>query len=196
MSYTIDIRAEYAAYGFQGNYFPVTLPTQSMAQGAKRTLPTRERTRPELGILNGNSILGLPLWMPTGFIIAGELSQLPNEPVVTINTENIIKITNLAGNESRGTVKESIAASDWMIKIEGLCIDPFKKGFPEDQVELVNYVRNQKEPIQMKNYFTELNGIDMVVIESFKWKRLAGTPYSVGYEMTLISDYEFELIIK
>jgi len=196
MAFTFNLQAEYYSYGFQASYRPVLPEKYNTAKGAEFTIDGRERYRPDLGNLNGQSVFGLPLWMPTGFMIEGELNQLPNEPIITLNTQNIIKTTQLAGNDSPGAVHENIAAGDWMIKIEGICIDPFKKAFPEDQVELVNYIREQKVPIAMKNYLTELNGIDQVIVSSFKWKKLHGTPFSIGYAMTLISDYEFELIIE
>lgn len=196
MGINIDISAEYAAFGFQANYQPVIPEASENAKGTERTLNGRERHYPDLGDLNGHSILGIPLWMPAGFVVDGELIQLPNEPIFTLSKQKIIKKTSLAGNSNRGTVKESIATGDWSIKIEGLCIDPFKRGFPEDQVQLINFIDQQDEPLQLKNYLTELNGIDMVVVENLKWKKLHGTPFSIGYVMILTSDNEFELIIK
>lgn len=178
----MDLASEYYKFGFRSNYQPV--------------VTTKLRQRPHLGDLKGETALGIPLWMPTGFEIEGELFQLPNEPIITLSTQKKIVSTELAGNDGRGTVKEFISEGDWVINIDGLCIDQSKTGFPETQVALVNYIQEQKDIIVLKNYLTELNGIKQVIVQSFKWKRLIGTPYSIGYSLKLISDFEFDLIIK
>ncbi len=178
----MDITLEYYKYGFKANYRP--------------EIPSKIVKRPDLGDLKGETALGIPLWMPTGFMINGELWQLPNEPIITLSTQKKIVSTELAGNDSRGTVKEFISQGDWVINIDGICIDESKQSFPDEQVTLVNYIQEQRERMVMKNYLTELNDIKHVVVAGFKWKRLVGTPFSIGYSLKLISDYEFDLIIK
>ncbi len=193
----MDITQEYYKFGFCASYYPV-LPKGRKYKEDSTTLvlPSKTIKRPDLGDLKGETALGIPLWMPTGFEIDGELWQLPNEPILTLSTQKKIVSTPLAGNDSRGTVKEFISEGDWTINIEGLCIDPKKQSFPEEQVSLVNHVQEQRQAMIMKNYLTELNDIKKVVVQSFKWKRLVASPYAIGYTLKLISDYDFDLIIK
>lgn len=142
------------------------------------------------------SLAGMPLYMPTGFSVGGSIVQLPNEPIISCSIRKNIVETTLAGNTRRGTVKEIINTEDWRIKIQGLCIDVTKQGFPEDEVEAIQQLFEYNKSVRIINYMlNNVFGIRNVVMRELVWRAMQGKPYSQAYELELISDEDFLLII-
>lgn len=149
------------------------------------------------GLPYKSSLSGALLYMPTGFNVSGSIFQLPNEPIVSCSIQKTIVETVLAGNTRRGTVKEIINTEDWRIKIQGICIDMTKSGYPEDDVERIQQLFSFNRSIEVINYMlNNMFEIKNVVIKSLDWKEMRGKPYSQAYEMELVSDEDFLLMIK
>ena len=145
--------------------------------------------------LNGKTLKGVPLYMPTGFLISGIPMQLPNEPILTFSTRKTIVETPLAGNTRRGTVKELINCEDWEIKIQGICIDEERNGYPQLQVLAIKELFDYNGHVQILNYICQaLLEIRKVVFKSLSFSGVQGHPYSQAYEMTLVSDEDFMLL--
>ena len=148
------------------------------------------------GLPYTRSLAGAPLYMPTGFDVDSSIVQLPNEPIVSCSIQKTIVETVLAGNTRKGTVKEIINTDDWRIKIMGLCIDPTKQGYPEDEVESIQQLFELNRSVKIVNYvLNTIFEIKNVVIKSLNWKEMQGKPFSQAYEMELVSDEDFLLTI-
>ena len=203
MMTTYDIDMLYnAAFGFRGMPFPY-LPIPEAITRAKnyenvgeigKHSGTRQYTD---GLVYTHSLIGAPLYMPTGFNIDGSIVQLPNEPIVSCSIKKNIVETVLAGNTRRGTVKEIINTEDWKIKIMGLCIDMTRQGYPEDEVESIQQLFGLNRSIELINYVAKnIFEIKNVVIKSLDWKAMSGKPFSQAYEIELVSDEDFTLVIE
>lgn len=145
--------------------------------------------------LNGKTLKGIPLYMPTGFLMGGVPVQLPNEPILTFSTRKTIVETPLAGNTRRGTVKELINSEDWSIRIQGVCIDENRNGYPQLEVLAIKKLFDYNGNLQILNYICQvLLEIRKVVIKDLTFSGIQGHPYSQAYEMSLVSDEDFMLI--
>ena len=136
--------------------------------------------------------LGKPLFMDV--IIDGV--QMPNETLITITTRKLIEETVLVGNDHRGTVKEFISAGDYMIKIQGVCIDPDNpKEYPEEQVESIIALCEKHQALDFDNDFARLFNINRIVIKDYGFGDMKGKPYSQSYYINAVSDDDFYAII-
>ena len=121
-------------------------------------------------------------------------------PLIRINGRKSIIETSLVGRE--GTVKELINIDDYKISIRGLCVGD-NGMWPEDQVTQLRdlYVINSSIPIScpLTDIFLvkpDRSGSDHVVITNFEIMETKGFKGIVPYQMDLISDGNFDLIIK
>jgi len=186
-----------SAFGYRG--LPFTLP-ESRGVGQVENLSRigmGEKRNYAEDLIYSHSKIGSPLYMPTGFVWGtGSLLQLPNEPIITCSIRKNIIETALAGNTRKGTVKEIINTEDWLIEINGLCIDPYKNGYPADEVNSIQQLFELNSRIEIRNFLcNNIFGIKYVVIKDIQWKAMQGKPYSQAYSMNLVSDEDFLLII-
>ncbi|HLO59061.1 MAG TPA: DUF6046 domain-containing protein [Bacteroidales bacterium] len=150
---------------------------------------------PDSGELNiQGPAFGVKYYLPVGFRIEGKLLQLPLEPSMTLDFKNNIIKTSLAGNTKRGTVKELIGEDDIAITIQGLCLDPTRKGYPTKQVEILKTIWNYKGSIEIVSMLTAFYEIKNVVLETKSLPAITGRPYSQPYSFTLLSDEDFLLV--
>ena len=179
------------AFGLRGN--PVQVPEK--APDVKMHGGKLAAVESMMFGLKAKTLKGVPLYMPTGFLISGVPVQLPNEPILTFTTRKTIVETPLAGNTRRGTVKELINSEDWEIHIQGICIDEERNGYPHLQVLAIKELFDYNGHIQILNYVCQaLLEIRKVVIKSLNFSGIQGHPYSQAYEMTLVSDEDFMLL--
>lgn len=137
--------------------------------------------------IQGKNALGRPLFMDC--IIDGQ--RLPNEPLITITGKKVIVETVIVGNEHKGTVKEFITTGDYNIKIEGICIEPGQKEYPQAQVESIIELINKNEALDFSNELAELFGINRLVIKDYGFGNMKGKPYSQSYYLSCVSDNDF-----
>ncbi len=140
----------------------------------------------------GKNALGRPFFMDC--TIDGV--RLPNEPLITITGKKIIVETVLVGNEHKGTVKEFIATGDYNIKIEGICIEPGKKEYPQDQVDSIIRLIEKNEALDFANDIADLFGINRLVIKDYGFGNMKGKPYSQSYYLSCVSDEDFYATLK
>jgi hypothetical protein len=204
------------AFGYRGLPFPHKPTTQGVRQadgfagpeiqGVAEAKEFRFEGEPASSAARNQYAEGLPftrtlagatLYMPTGFSVGGSIIQLPNEPIVTCSIRKNIVETTLAGNTRRGTVKEIINTEDWRIRIQGLCLDHTKQGYPEDEVEAIQQLFDYNNSIKIVNYMlNNIFGITNVVMRDLRWPGMQGKPYSQAYELELVSDEDFLMIIR
>lgn len=135
------------------------------------------------------SSMGVPLFMPTKL---GDV-WLPNEPLITINGQNIIERTKLVG--IKGTVKEDIATDDYIIKIQGIIVNEQSNDYPEDQVRQIRQIIEQKA-VKISNRLLTIFDIHDCVISAYKFDGIEGHQDCQVYELTCLSDWPVELILK
>lgn len=140
----------------------------------------------------GKNVLGKPFFMDV--VIDGQ--RLPNEPLVTITGKKIIVETVVVGSKHKGTVKEFIATGDFNIKIEGLCLDPNKKEYPEAQVRAIAELAERIEALDFDNELAEIFGIRRLVIKDYGFAPMQGKPYSQKYYLSCVSDNDFYANLK
>lgn len=140
----------------------------------------------------GKNILGRPFFMD----VTIDGVRLPNEPLVTITGKKIIVETPVVGNKRKGTVKEFITTGDYNIKIEGICIDPGKKEYPQAQVESIIALAEKIEALDFTNDIAQLFGINRLVIKDYGIAPMQGQPYSQKYYLSCVSDQDFYANLK
>jgi hypothetical protein len=140
----------------------------------------------------GKNHIGTPFFMD---VIIDDL-PLPNEPLITFTNQKKIIQTAIVGSERRGTVKEFISTSDYKIKIEGVCIDPTIKDYPQKQVEEIIKICEKPKSLSFKNSLAELYGIYNIVITSYSFANMQGHPYSQKYYINAVSNDDFYATMK
>lgn len=144
-----------------------------------------ERTDTEL-----MSSMGVPLFMPT------KLNDfwLPNEPLITINGQNVVERTKLTG--IKGTVKERISTDDISIKIQGIIINEETDDYPEDQVRALRQIIESQDAVQISNRMLTLFDVHQVAIIAWNFAGIEGHQDCQTYEITCVSDWPVDLILK
>jgi uncharacterized Zn ribbon protein len=139
---------------------------------------------------NGNEVF-LPVWLikpdNTKVLLANTVSELTNQKTI-VETPLVNR---------KGTVKEEISVSDWIINIKGIIVSA-DESYPDDQVSELNELYELQTSLGIQNARTSLllDGDEKVVIKSLKFKELKGVKNIQGFEMQLISDLAFTLIIE
>lgn len=140
-----------------------------------------------IGVSERTNKLGRPYFMDVKI----DGVTLPNEPLVTITAKKTIVETVIVGSERRGTVKEFISAGDFNIKIQGVCITPGVKQYPQEQVQSIIDLAAKNEALDFSNELAELFGINRLVIKDYGLSDMKGMPYSQSYYLTCVSDEDF-----
>ena len=171
---TIDIRDLTAtAHGYPPAPYPLV------------GVPVRDANK--IGTAVGRTHLGIPYFMDV--TIDGK--RLPNEPLLTFSGQKRIIQTAIAGSKRRGTVKELIAANDYKIKIEGVCIDPTQRSYPTAQVQTIIDLCETPAALDFENELATLFRIHRIVITGYGFANMQGTPHAQKYVINAVSDEDF-----
>lgn len=133
----------------------------------------------------GTNHLGIPYFMD---VVIDDVI-LPNEPLITFSKQKLIIETAVEGVE--GTVKEFISASDYRIKIQGVCMLPKAKEYPREQVENITALFDKNQALNFSNRLAAIFGISQIVLKSITWGKMQGQPYSQSYSIDAVSDRDF-----
>jgi hypothetical protein len=183
------------AFGYVGLPFPMQLvgkrqPTNAESGGNIETgKPKIFETSQAYNVKS--FALGKSFFMPVGL----NKTWLPNNPMLGIECRNNIVYTSIAGNERGGTVKEFTGQSDYQISIKGFCIDFYETDYPKDDVRTLHDLFKLRY-VSIENELTDLFGIKNVVIESLRFPEIAGKQNVQPFEMTLISDDDFTVLLE
>lgn len=134
--------------------------------------------------------LGTPLFMPCKL----DNLWLPNEPMITVSGQNTIVKTVLTG--VKGSVKELINTDDYTIKIQGVIVNENSNDLPEDSIRAIRSICEKRESVAINNRLLTLFDIHLVAIESFSFPSIEGQQDAQAYEITCISDWPLDLILK
>ncbi|OQY03185.1 MAG: hypothetical protein B6I20_05555 [Bacteroidetes bacterium 4572_117] len=138
--------------------------------------------------LVGKTLLGNTVWMP----VVIDNQWLPNTFMNITAQKHIVK-TAVTGRS--GTVKEIVNIQDYKIQIRGFIIDNETNGYPVDEVEKLHALFEKDISLPIVNNLCEILGINMVVLEALK------VPEQIyqnvqAYELTMVSDDDFDVIVK
>ena len=186
-----------ATFGGRGIPFPGIPPRigENHVASAFNDLPDNPLEWPELPEgLNQYSALGTRFYLPLGLKMEGQVYQLPWEPSMTISMRKTIVKTQLAGNTRRGSVKELINSDDVVMTVQGICFDHEKKGYPRDQVEMLQQLWAYNGSMEILSLLADIYEVKKVIIEDHQLIPNTGKPYTQPFIMTLISDEDFILI--
>ncbi|KAA2244569.1 hypothetical protein F0L74_00915 [Chitinophaga agrisoli] len=123
----------------------------------------------------------------------GEVN-LPN-PVIKVTNKKTIVESVLVGRI--GTVKELIGQEDYKINIKGIIIIE-NNSYPEAEITAIHELYSKNTNLTISSALTDifLTDNNSVVITDISWPEMAGIQNVKTFEMNLVSDRAFELIIK
>jgi len=169
--------------GFPAPRMNTNVSVDPLDQGAD--IPVNDSAKYE-----GMSAMGTPLFMPCRL----EDYMLPNEPLITINGQNVIIKTILTG--VKGSVKELINSDDYVIKIQGIIVNEESDDYPEDDIRALRKILEMKDTVYISNRLLTLFDIHQVAIESFVFTAIEGHQDCQAYEIACVSDWPVDLILK
>lgn len=137
--------------------------------------------------LYGTNLLGRPVFLP----VTLDGLELQN-PLVSITGKKTIVETPMVGGN--GTVKEIINVQDYSIKITCTDMRP-DNHWPEDGLHSVKELWAKNKALTMQCALTDvfLQPKDNVVITGIALPDMRGIEYAQVYEISLVSDFYFEL---
>ncbi len=139
-----------------------------------------------------NTPKGIAIIMP---VKLGEV-QLPGEPLVSITAKKTIVETKMAGSKRQGTIKELIATDDYMIKISGVAINYASRDeYPREEIDKLHELFKLNESVEIVSPLLNLllNDNNKVVIKEFSLPPLVGSPSAQVYEISCVTDIDWEL---
>lgn len=178
-------------YGKTGIPFPAT-PNEAtggiIADQFSESL-TREKERvSKFGKpLYGTNLLGRPVFLPCTL----DGIELPN-PIITITGKKTIVETPMTGGN--GTVKEIINIQDYNIRI--ICTDIRPDNlWPEDGLHEIKRIWAKNKALTLESALSDifLQAKDNVVITGFSLPEMRGIENAQVCEISLVSDFYFEL---
>lgn len=139
---------------------------------------------------NGNEVF-LPIWL---IHEDGSKFLLPNT-VSSFTSKTTIVETPMVSRQ--GTVKEEISVDDWEINVKGIIVST-DDDYPDQQVYDLNQLKVASITFGIENARASLllEENEMVVIKSLTFPELKGMKNIQPFEMNLVSDIDFELIIE
>lgn len=167
------------AFGYVGMPFPL----------GNFSIPNPIATISKL-LKGGGDILGRPYFLP----IRIDGQWLPNAPTMSIQCQKRIISTLVAGKA--GTVKELISTDDYKLQIRGFAINFESNDYPYDDVEKIKDLWLQDKALEIYSDLTTMFEINNVVIESLSFPELVGMQNVQPFELSLISDDDFDVIVK
>lgn len=150
------------------------------------------KTESKLGTpLRKKDALGRWYFLPVIIEHEGKEYELPNSVIKISGKKKIIE-TDMTGR--KGSVKELISLNDYEITVSGAVV---ADDFPEDGISMLNELYNINESVSLKCALTDIFlGDDKVVIKDIDFAAMKGTEHVQVFTMNLVSDNNFELIIK
>ncbi len=146
------------------------------------------------------SMLGQKIMLPVRLRIpleGEEWIQLPNEPIMSINSTMEVERTRVSRGNKRGTVKEIINLDDYVINLDGLIINETEKAYPDDIISDMRRLMEHPGSLEIDSHITRLYNITLVVRSQYAAPRQDSDKLRVQrYNMQFWSDEEFELELQ
>lgn len=169
------------------------------------------------GTYNGKNFEGLPLTLAQGksedklsrlgspLYAKGENGQLFFMPIwlndqllpictISASSKKVIVETALTGR--RGTVKELIRCEDYQFRIQGICFG-YDRQFPEEKIQEMKDLFEITKSVKIKSAFTDIFIKEgYVVVTDVNFPETKGVEHVRGFEMSVVSDESFDLVIE
>lgn len=139
---------------------------------------------------SGNEVF-LPIWL-----IKPDNSKLMLQNTVSSFANKITIIETQMVNR-KGSVKEEISINDWEINVKGIIVSK-DYDYPDQEVYDLNQLKEMGVALGIENARSSLllEANEMVIIKSLNFIELKGMKNIQPFELNLISDIPFELIIE
>ena len=139
---------------------------------------------------NGNEVF-MPIWLKDNL---GNKFLLPNTVIDMSNKKTIVETPMV---NRKGSVKEEISIEDWDINIKGIIVSS-DYDYPDELVQQLNSWYNLGYALEIINAKTGLilEDQEKVVLKSLRFPEVKGMKNIQPFEMNLVSDYDFQLIIE
>ncbi len=143
----------------------------------------------------GNNNNGNELFMPIWLIRPNNSRLLLQNTVSDFTNKKTIVETPLVNR--KGTVKEEVSINDWEINVKGIIVSS-DGCYPDDQVSELNELYEWGVSLGIENARSSLllGDEEMVVIRSLRFPELKGMKNVQPFEMNMVSDYAFDLIME
>jgi hypothetical protein len=92
--------------------------------------------------------------------------ELPNGPAVDVTSSITVVKTSASGSKLRGSVKETITADDYRIRIRGLLVNHDRQEYPIELVSQLNELVMLRESLEVQCELLNTLGIYNIVIEA------------------------------
>lgn len=138
---------------------------------------------------------GSEVFMPIRLIRPDGSKLLLQNTVSDFSNKKTIVETPLVNR--KGTVKEEISVNDWEINVKGIMVSS-DFDYPDEQVNELDELYELGVGLGLENARASLllKGNEMVVIRSLRLPELKGMKNVQPFEMVLVSDWAFDLIIE
>jgi len=139
---------------------------------------------------NGNEVF-MPIWLikPDGskFLLQNTISSFVNK-ITMVETPMV---------NQKGTFKEEISIDDWDINIKGIIVSP-DLDYPDQQLYDLNQLKEMGVRLGIENARASLllDERETVIIKSIKVPEIKGMKNVQAFELDLVSDLYFEIIIE
>lgn len=120
--------------------------------------------------------------------------QLPNSPMVSIKGMNSIVRTKLNG--LKGSVKEFITEDDYLITIQGICVNELTEDYPADDVAKIRAFKESHQSLKVSGDIFKLFNIDKIAIESIDFSAKECQQSYAPYTITGYSDTDVMLVMN
>ncbi len=139
---------------------------------------------------NGNEMF-LPIWL----IRPDRSELLLQNTVSSLSNKKTIVETPMVNRQ--GSFKEEISLSDWDMNVKGLIVST-DMDYPDEMVYELTNLYKLGAPLGIQNARTSvvIEGGEQVVIKSLRFPEIKGMKHIQAFEMDLISDNAFSLIIE
>ena len=139
---------------------------------------------------SNNREVFMPTWLSeterttTGYMVPNCVMSLANKKEI---------VTTKMVNRD-GTVKEEISLGEWQINIKGVIVSS-NSSYPEAEVQMMVEWYKKRVSLNIQNARTAMcmTGDEKVVITDLKLPEIKGFENTQPYEISLISDIEFDL---
>ena len=144
----------------------------------------------------GKSIFGKKDYYGTPFFMPIRLNGvwIPNSPTLSLKAAKNIKSTPTAGGKV--TVKELINIHDYKLQIRGFAINFEDNDYPYEDVETMKELYVPNKSLDIYSDLCEIFEINNVVVEELDLSEVVGIQNVQPFTLNLLSDDDFDVIVK
>ena len=174
-------------FGFIGLPYPLALGGKAEVVRIPQGLTPVAEQQLRQAVTSAN---GAQLMMPT--FLDGY--QLPNEPLVQINLEKSLVITDLAGYD--GSVIENMGRRPYQITISGVVVNETSEDYPEKEVQALINLCRKNAALPVFGLLFELFNITLMAVDGLSLPPEPGLLSGQPYQIRGFSDLDIDLLIR